>query len=62
MILQGTCTTLARKNLCIYIFIGLVEPDFYNEHGASNFLKEIRDEMRRLTELDTKEKHVRYER
>ena len=39
--------------------LGLVEPDFYNEHGASEFLKEIRNEMRRLTELDTKEKHVR---
>ena len=53
---------LLHENIFVCTLIGLVEPDFYNEHGASNFLKEIRDEMRRLTELDTKEKHVRYER
>ena len=43
----------------IFMLTGLVEPDFYSEHGASDYLKEIRDEMRRLTGLDTKEKHVR---
>lgn len=44
-----------------FTFAGLVEPDFYNEHGASDYLKEIRSEMQRLIDLDTTDNHVRWE-
>ncbi len=42
------------------VLTGLVEPSFYNAQAATDYLKEIRDEMQRLLDLDTREEHPRY--